>query len=319
MLAFDFHRTNRLRPREEMAHGTAYHGEAFLLLDEHLADGRYRRSQEKAEVDDMDAVIVSVLVQGRAALWQDRWMRLRPRDMIVLDLALATDLCTVGAHMIHMIVPRCHLPSLDGGWGTPRIYPAQVTAAKLTGNLLKTLADTMAGAGRHEIHPISSALLRLIEATLGPPAVSAVREATLARRIRRYIEDNLRSDTLTPAGLARQFAISRSQLYRIFARAGGVETYIRNRRLRRCMIALTDPAEQHRRIGEIAYALGFSDEAHFSRLFRATYGRSPRAIRQAARAGTLESLQPSRPPSEGIALLAAWLSEICSRVNTSHD
>jgi AraC-like DNA-binding protein len=45
---------------------------------------------------------------------------------------------------------------------------------------------------------------------------------------------------------------------------------------------LTDPAQHHRRIYEIAFELGFQSEAHFSRLFRSTFGMSPSDVRARA-------------------------------------
>ncbi|MBL8942370.1 MAG: helix-turn-helix domain-containing protein [Myxococcales bacterium] len=52
-------------------------------------------------------------------------------------------------------------------------------------------------------------------------------------------------------------------------------------RLDRCRAQLLDPAHAHRSISEIAFALGFTSAAHFSRAFRARFGRSPRTLRAA--------------------------------------
>ena len=43
--------------------------------------------------------------------------------------------------------------------------------------------------------------------------------------------------------------------------------------------SLCDPALAARSISEIAVAWGFNDAAHFSRAFRARFGRSPRELR----------------------------------------
>jgi len=45
---------------------------------------------------------------------------------------------------------------------------------------------------------------------------------------------------------------------------------------------LCDPALAARSISEIAFAWGFNDAAHFSRAFRARFGRSPRELRAGA-------------------------------------
>jgi len=42
---------------------------------------------------------------------------------------------------------------------------------------------------------------------------------------------------------------------------------------------LADPAWKARRIGEIAYAVGYGDVSYFNRLFRRRFGESPRDYR----------------------------------------
>jgi AraC-like DNA-binding protein len=85
--------------------------------------------------------------------------------------------------------------------------------------------------------------------------------------------------------LARRFHMSRSQLYRLFADEEGVAAYIRSRRLHRCFQVITDPAHFRRAIGEIALGHGFNSEAHFSRLFRLTFGVTPSEARAGAVTG----------------------------------
>ncbi len=61
--------------------------------------------------------------------------------------------------------------------------------------------------------------------------------------------------------------------------------FIRERRLERCREELSNPRLANRSIGEIAYAAGFADLAHFSRRFREAYGLSPSDYRRMAFAG----------------------------------
>jgi AraC-like DNA-binding protein len=59
-----------------------------------------------------------------------------------------------------------------------------------------------------------------------------------------------------------------------------VAAFIQKRRLRRIHAILAD-ARDRRPIAEIAYQFGFPSGAHFSRVFRRTYGYSPREVRAA--------------------------------------
>jgi AraC-like DNA-binding protein len=56
--------------------------------------------------------------------------------------------------------------------------------------------------------------------------------------------------------------------------------YVQTQRLERCKRDLADPAYHARHIGEIAFAWGFNDLAHFSRIFKQRFGVSPREWRE---------------------------------------
>jgi AraC-like DNA-binding protein len=59
--------------------------------------------------------------------------------------------------------------------------------------------------------------------------------------------------------------------------------YVQTQRLERCKRDLADAAYQARHIGEIAFAWGFNDLAHFSRIFKQRFGVSPREWREQPR------------------------------------
>ena len=119
--------------------------------------------------------------------------------------------------------------------------------------------------------------------------------------IRRYIDRHLTSPDLTPETLARQFRLSRAQLYRTFPDDGGVQAYIRTQRLRRCFQTIADPAHAGRGIGDIALSFGFVSEAHFSRVFRQTFGLKPSEVRT----------QASMPPEVGAhSFISDWMRQL---------
>jgi AraC-like DNA-binding protein len=86
--------------------------------------------------------------------------------------------------------------------------------------------------------------------------------------------------------------LSRSVLYRLFRDGGGIAFYIREQRLRRCFADLVSERGRDLQVAKIAWQWGFTDSAHFSRLFRDRFGCSP----SDARAGAL----------------AAWRREGCA-------
>jgi AraC-like DNA-binding protein len=59
-----------------------------------------------------------------------------------------------------------------------------------------------------------------------------------------------------------------------------VSALIRSRRLERCRRDLVDPLLADVPLAVIGQRWGFSDAPHFSRLFRAAFGESPRDYRK---------------------------------------
>ena len=95
------------------------------------------------------------------------------------------------------------------------------------------------------------------------------------------IEANLADTELGPEQVAGACFISTRYLYRVFEQEGlGVCEWIRSARLDRCRRDLLDPAFVGQSIVAIASRWGLPNAQHFSRLFRAAYGCSPRDYRQ---------------------------------------
>ena len=111
----------------------------------------------------------------------------------------------------------------------------------------------------------------------------ASRRAALLARIQAWIDERLHDPTLSPASIAAEHFISVRHLHGLFAAEGlTVSAWIRDRRLERCRRDLADPALAGETVASIAYGWGFRNPRHFSRVYRAAYGRAPsdgRAVR----------------------------------------
>lgn len=103
---------------------------------------------------------------------------------------------------------------------------------------------------------------------------------TLMTRIRAFIEDNLYDPDLGPETVAAANHVSVGYLHKLFRAEGtSVSRVIRERRLEKCRRDLVAPASRAKAVGAIGAQWGFLDAAHFSRIFKATYGVSPREYR----------------------------------------
>jgi AraC-like DNA-binding protein len=112
---------------------------------------------------------------------------------------------------------------------------------------------------------------------------SAMREAHLAR-IESFVRGRLADRKLDPETIARGCGISTRYLHELFRDTNQtLGSWIRDQRLESCREVLSRPSNRQT-VAEIAYRWGFSDQAQFSRAFKAQFGLPPKEYREAARA-----------------------------------
>ena len=112
------------------------------------------------------------------------------------------------------------------------------------------------------------------------------RESVQPRRERQFqkvvtlIDDNIREEILRPEWIAGETGMSVRSLYRMFADKGlVVAQYIRNRRLDFCADAIRHAADDEKLAG-IGFHWGFSDQSHFSTVFKQRFGMTPGEYRR---------------------------------------
>jgi AraC-like DNA-binding protein len=108
---------------------------------------------------------------------------------------------------------------------------------------------------------------------------AAVRAAAFAE-VRRRIERNVHTPDIQLEQVAAGVPVSRATLYRMFEQEGGVQTYIRQRRLRAAADEIMRFPELA--IKDIAFGLGFASASDFTRAFRRAFGLSPQDFRKQA-------------------------------------
>lgn len=138
------------------------------------------------------------------------------------------------------------------------------------------------------------------EATEPPSAV----QLGHLRRICRAIETRLGDAELSIDAIADAEGLSTRYLQKLFKGAAtSFSTYLRERRLERCRMDLSNRSLQHFSIAELCFRWGFGDAANFSRAFTARYGLSPKAYRASpARVQDAPPGQRGRPsPAESAA------------------
>ena len=139
------------------------------------------------------------------------------------------------------------------------------------------VSDQSAGCvlGRQLIELLTLAIDRTSENA--DVAHSSVRAAHL-KRAEEVIRRNLFNPDLSPDLVADACGISKRYLHEIFADGNAtVSQHIREQRLiaARNMLQIPNPGP----MSDIAYRFGFSDQAQFSRLFKAMFGQTPSSFR----------------------------------------
>lgn len=141
-------------------------------------------------------------------------------------------------------------------------------SAEARGAIGQQLVDLMALAVREDDRTLTS-------------TASPVRDAHLAR-VEAYVRLHLADPALDPERIAGACGISVRYLHDLLRETGrSLGAWVREQRLDACRAMLADPSCR-RTLAEVAYAWGFTDQAQFSRLFKARFGETPRDFRRNA-------------------------------------
>lgn len=162
-----------------------------------------------------------------------------------------------------------------------------------TGGVARIALETMRNAYRElpgmspqAAQGVGDAITQLVHLSLldlaGIGTATTQREA-LRERIKQHVTQHLGDPALSVDAIALALNCSRRQLYNAFAEEpDGVAGYVLRRRLEACRRSFDDRAQDRRSITDIALGFGFSNMAHFSRVFRAHLGVAPSDYRRVA-------------------------------------
>lgn len=247
------------------------------------------RTPERIAADRIDILGVGVLLEGEMhGVARLREFEARSGEILLFDIAQPITMTMSIARSIQLAIPRAVAEAELGPVADLHgLVIGREEAALFYAHLLK-LSEALQAIQNEDAPRLARTLLDLLVVAVHA-AAHAHRDAPprmvgMAARARSEIRANLESSSLNVTSLCRRLNISRSTLHRLFESEGGVQTYIRNSRLDAGRIALLDSTNDER-IGAIAERLGFSDAAHFSRLFRARFNETPSQCRGGRREG----------------------------------
>jgi AraC-like DNA-binding protein len=270
-----------------------------VLAEPHTA----RRTPRLVKAAPAGCYKIGLQLRGTSVLIQDgREARLTPGDFALYDTDRPYTLAFSDPHrMLVLLFPRDLL-------GLPQARLAGLTATRLPGEagglatligpFLGQMADLLGevdargpGVGIRLADNVLDLLGTVLTERLdcAPPDPDAAHRA-LMLHITSFIEEHLGNADLAPAQIAAAHHISLRQLHKLFHASGAtVAGWIRQRRLEHCGHDLRDPRCAARPVAAVGARWGYPDPAHFSRLFKASYGIGPRDYRASHLVAGLDS------------------------------
>lgn len=264
-----------------------------------------------------ERIAICLQINGSATgLAGDGAIRADPRDVIFVDLSQSLTMRQSAADGLvdeltlwtarDRILPL--VPDEDALHGL--VLKAESPAGAVIGAAMRTFALSAPKMRLTDFDALAKGLVALAAKSVALARAGGAVQAPLASfvTIRRYIDRKLASPDLSANSIAAEFSLSRATLYRLFEPVGGIAKYIRKARLSRAYQEITAAEFSNRRIGFIAYQLGFKNVSAFSRLFHEVYGVTPGEARAHARQ-TVARPEYAVPAEPGESL-TLWLNAL---------
>jgi AraC-like DNA-binding protein len=189
-------------------------------------------------------------------------------------------------HLIVM-VPKAHLA--ERGLAIDELMARRLGGE---GGMARVALETMRSAWRElpgmpeeaacQLGHVITQCVHLSLLDLAGRSTAVTQRESLRDRIKQHVSRHLGDPSLSVDSIAVALNVSRRHLYNAFAdEPDGVAGHVLLRRVQACCAALGEPRLADRSITEIALTFGFTNPAHFSRVFRAHTGQTPSEYRHA--------------------------------------
>jgi len=251
---------------------------------------RFVRSQRDIIRSGISHILIQLFENGsQRGLYHRRQAVVEAGDLLFIDLIKSFDTTQSAAKVIGFMVPKERLPDAmrDRDLHGIVLRPGDAATDLLTMHL-RRFAGVACTLTLRQAALAAEATILLAQAALGQvekaePETTKSADLDMFERAQVYIENHLTDSKLSIEMIGHDTRISRSTLYRLFQNAGGVASYIRERRLLRAYEILSNNLCPDQSVGIIGLNQGFSSEAHFSRLFMKRFGISPSETRKVAK------------------------------------
>lgn len=264
--------------------------EAGSLHASHLRFGPHVVERAPGDAGD-GRYKVSLQLEGRSVVEQEgRRSLLRPGDFTLYDTSAPYRLeFPEESRLLVLMFDHGALdlpPAAAAHLRACRLGPEGAVHA-MVASFLSSMAEHMDALSGMNAQRLGNSALDLLTTSFNLELDDQVAASSGTDRLRAavhdYVEAHLGRAELDPTTIARAHYVSVRRLHQVFHEEGTtVSAWIRTRRLERCRRALEDPLNAGVPVARIAARWGFPDAAHFSRVFKAAYGRTPSEARARA-------------------------------------
>lgn len=271
---------------------------AEITGNEHVIERTPRTCQDLPK----DSVFVSLLTDGQAVFFHEGGcLTVRAGDVVLYDTRRSY-LFGFPTAMRQLLVDipretfaeRC----APGDVPAPLLFRRGLTPVS---TLEPVLAEWATGRGdttdpAHTEATVLDLVRTLVAPRLGDDHALPAPSSRLAMALD-HIDRHLSDPRLSTEAVAAAVGVSTRQLSRLFRPTGvGPARHLLDRRLAKAHEQLADPDSRHLTVAEVAHRWCFASQAHFTRVFRDRYGRTPGEVRPPLTAPARGSVQPTGQP-----------------------
>lgn len=252
---------------------------------------RYKRNKNHLERLNAEELLISFSLVSESTFTQnDVSLRFKQNGFVVQRSSAPYEFEHANTNELFALKVRAedfkhHVRSIDRF--TPHVFDASRGIGGLLLHTLRALPERLSQTDKKHHWRIGGTIVELLaHAVEADDRVLMSHETTVQRahlgRIEIYVRQNIRNPDLTTDDIANACGISTRYLHELFSQNGQtIGKWIREVRLEMAREQICDGSRKDT-IAEIAYRSGFSDQAHFSRSYKAFFGESPREARARA-------------------------------------
>ncbi|MEX1200531.1 MAG: helix-turn-helix domain-containing protein [Methylophaga sp.] len=247
-----------------------------------------RLPKEPADISQ-DCYFAVLLTAGKYKLEQGgREVFLKPGEMSFYDATEPHKITIPEAFSKILIsIPRPFLNQHLGNVGklTATRIPSSQGIGAITSSFIQATVKQLEQLTEPQFQALSEPMIDMLTLSLnqltGSKSSMTRHRQLVLMRVKQYIKKSLGDAELTATKIAEATGVSGRYLNNLFSEENtSLMRYLTEQRLEKCRCYLASSFYTHLSITDIAMCHGFSNMAHFSRVFKSYYGDSPRDYRQ---------------------------------------